>query len=904
MTLSHRLLILLYILLPLAASATAPKPPSRLRTSDKPHPVGTDQQPYFGWYVNDADANEIQTACQVLVSTTAAGLISGKADVWDSGKILSRRQNYVYYAGKPLLAATRYYWKVRTWDKGGAQGAWSAVSWFDTGLFSSADWSGAKWVKRDSRDPDDYTYYRKTITPGTKTIKRAIAYLAVGHTYEFFVNGKPVGKGASFHYPQYAYYQAYDISAGIKPGTPVTFAALTHWYGGGQGRAPGSRGFLAKIVVEYTDGSRTITGTDAGWKQKQAACWVTGQRQRGGEGVGYIERIDSRNFLPGWNLPAFNDTAWDAAVEIGSPPVEPWTGDLQPDLTRPIEREIKPVSVKKVAGNYVVDLGKVYAGMPKITFTGGTPGDVVSIHGAYLLNDDGSVNQRSNQSTNLDYFFILNGKKTVFEPMVYFGYRYLVIRNSPNVLTAENVRFVTTHYELDASRAGFTSSNPVLNQVWQLMARTLIEGTHEDFLDTPTREKGSFLGDAGYQGPPAMTTFGDRTMNLRTLLEFLDSQDQYWPDGRLNAVYPNSDGKRDIPDYTQAFLIWIWDYYLQTGNKAFLRDNYAKLKKIADYVDNYRNPSTGLIDKLAGGSGGYAFGIIDWPASMRYGYDMTPESRTVIDVYAYLDFDYVSRIAAVLGNTADQETYHAKALAMKAAINSKLIGQNGMYVDGLRADGSQSTHASQHANAFALAADIVPGKNQGTVINTVKEQKMSMGMVSVRMLPEALGRANEGPHLLELYTNASWDGWARTVSLGGTMTWEDWNSNTSGNSMSHPWGAIGLLGIQQYVLGVTVLEPQHDLVQIKPLDFKGKLASAAGKLPTDKGDIAVSWNRSATTFTLTLTSPVNVAAKVYVPKGTKTGNRVTVDGVTVQATEEGEYLLVGTIGSGKHTITR
>jgi alpha-L-rhamnosidase len=68
-------------------------------------------------------------------------------------------------------------------------------------------------------------------------------------------------------------------------------------------------------------------------------------------------------------------------------------------------------------------------------------------------------------------------------------------------------------------------------------------------------------------------------MNLRALNEFLDSQDHYWPDGRMNAVYPNGDGKRDIPDYTQFFLFWAWDYYLQTGDKEWLLKNYSKLKK-------------------------------------------------------------------------------------------------------------------------------------------------------------------------------------------------------------------------------------------------------------------------------------------------------------------------------------
>ena len=34
-------------------------------------------------------------------------------------------------------------------------------------------------------------------------------------------------------------------------------------------------------------------------------------------------------------------------------------------------------------------------------------------------------------------------------------------------------------------------------------------------------------------------------------MEFARSQARYWLDGRLNAVYPTGQGKRDIPDYIE-----------------------------------------------------------------------------------------------------------------------------------------------------------------------------------------------------------------------------------------------------------------------------------------------------------------------------------------------------------------
>ena len=692
----------------------------------EPNAIGISDKPYFAWFINDPDDNEIQSAYQIIVSSSATELEEANGNIiWDSKKVTSSMQNYVYFEGKELNAATQYYWKVRTWDKDGNVSPYSATSTFSTGLFSNSDWSGAKWIKRDTQVKDDYTYYRKKATLPNKTVKRAVVYITASHDYKLYLNGKFIGKGFNHHYPQYSYYQAWDVTSFIAASSENLFACLTHWYGGGQGRATGARGLLMKTVVEYSDGTKTIIGTDNTWKQHQAEQFITGQHHRNGEGIGYVEKIDSRKFIENWNSLEFNDTDWINASEIGSHPTTPWTGILRPDLTRVIEEKIKPVSVTKLDdGKYVIDLGKIYTGSFKIPFEGGNSGDTIQMFGGFVLNTNGTVSAKINQQTNLSYEFILNGEAAVFNNPLYIGIRYLQVENCHNVLDTNNVSFIFRHYELDPSFSSFESSNEMLNKVWQLMVHSLLVGAQEGFVDTPTREKGPFLGDSWSQAVPCMSVMYDRTMNARVLNEFLDSQDQYWPDGRLNAVYPNVDGGRDIPDYTQSYLVWVWDYYMQTGNVEFLRSNFSKLKKVADYVDTYKNESTGLIHNLKGGNGAYEFGIIDWPPDMRYGYDMKVESRTVVDAYAYADFEIISNIAKVLGNTSDCDLYLAKANQIKEAMNARLLNEKGVYIDGIYKDQSPSTHTSQQANILPFALNISPEENEVAIVSEIKIVKI------------------------------------------------------------------------------------------------------------------------------------------------------------------------------------
>jgi alpha-L-rhamnosidase len=250
----------------------------------------------------------------------------------------------------------------------------------------------------------------------------------------------------------------------------------------------------------------------------------------------------------------------------------------------------------------------------------------------------------------------------------------------------------------------------------------------------------------------------ERVLTRRALADFILSMTQWWSTpaanvGRMNAVYPNVDNARDIPDYTQSYLVWVWEYYQQSGDLAFLATNYTALTNIAQYVNRSVNPTNGLITKLLGGtSPSYTNGIVD---SDLYGYDMNCTARTVINGWAWEDYDIVSRIAGELGNTADSNSYRAMANALQAAMNTNLLNASGVYVDGLETNGTQSAHASQHANAFPLSLNIVPAAQQASVTAQVVSLGMSVSALGILQLVRALGEANQGPALLNLYTNAT-----------------------------------------------------------------------------------------------------------------------------------------------------
>jgi len=133
-----------------AAAAT----PVHLRCEYLENPLGIDAaSPHLSWQSDSAERNWQQAAYQVLVSSSDEILRSGKADVWDSGKIVSAESVGVVYRGPTLESRKRYYWKIRVWDAAGQVSESTEGAWWEMGLLHARDWE-AKWIRWQNPEDD------------------------------------------------------------------------------------------------------------------------------------------------------------------------------------------------------------------------------------------------------------------------------------------------------------------------------------------------------------------------------------------------------------------------------------------------------------------------------------------------------------------------------------------------------------------------------------------------------------------------------------------------------------------------------------------------------------------------------------------------------------------------------
>ncbi|WP_283190311.1 alpha-L-rhamnosidase C-terminal domain-containing protein [Pseudomonas sp. PMCC200344] len=316
------------------------------------------------------------------------------------------------------------------------------------------------------------------------------------------------------------------------------------------------------------------------------------------------------------------------------------------------------------------------------------------------------------------------------------------------------------------------------------------------------------------------------------------------------------------PTEWQAHMIFMaWADYLQSGDVDFLRKHYKWLKTIslAEGVSD-----TGMVDVTKFSESlktklkvTYPLGdLVDWPPSQRDGHEMLA-NNTVTNAFIYKGFVRMADIARVLGEDADNKMFKKLSGNLKAAMDSKVKGSNGTYVDGIG-----SNHTSALSLFIPLAFGMVDSGQRDTVVEKLNSKVQEYGggfpssVFTAQYLLEALFESEADDLALSLMLNKTQRGWMNMINkYDATITHEAWDVQFKDNEdWTHAWGAAPANIIPRFILGVSPSAPGWDRWQIKPsrvLQF-----SAKSTIPTPHGVISIVFDYPNRKITFT------------VPKGT------------------------------------
>ena len=247
----------------------------QLRCNFLDQPLGVhDAHPRLSWRLaTDGRRGARQTAYRIVVSTQR----HGTANLWDSGRVRSDATNQIMYRGRALTSRQRAWWRVEVWDEKNRRSE-SVPTFWEAGLLSRQEWRGS-WIGAalaGGPETGAPSPYLRTIFNVGRKIASARLYATALGLYEFHLNGHRVGHDVFTpgwtEYKKRVQYQAYDVTALLRPGANAAGAILGDgWYCGHLGWRErnyyGERPQLfAQLVLTFTDGSTQTIVTDGAWK--------------------------------------------------------------------------------------------------------------------------------------------------------------------------------------------------------------------------------------------------------------------------------------------------------------------------------------------------------------------------------------------------------------------------------------------------------------------------------------------------------------------------------------------------------------------------------------------------------------------------------------------------------------
>jgi alpha-L-rhamnosidase len=414
-------------------------------------------------------------------------------------------------------------------------------------------------------------------------------------------------------------------------------------------------------------------------------------------------------------------------------------------------------------------------------------------------------------------------------------FRFCEIENLNVPINTFTIRQKVFNYYFNEYSSSFTSSDTILNKVWDICKYSIKATSFCGVYVDGDRERIPYEADAYINQLSHYAVDNEYSMARRTNEYFIS-----------NPTWPT--------EWILISVMLFYNDYLYTGDLAPLIKHYDALK-VKTLIDLEREDglistkSAKLTDDLMSRLGfrdnkQRIRDIVDWPPAQkdtgwklataegeRDGYDMVAVN-TVVNSYHYISLRMMSEIAGWVGRKDDSDFFMRKSLQVKESVNNKLFDRNkGIYIDG-----ENSGHSSLHANMFPLAFGLVPEENLKTVVSFIKSRGMACSVYGAQFLLEGLYGADEGDYAFDLLTSTSDRSWWNMIKSGSTITLEAWDFKYKPNlDWNHAWGAAPANIISRNMWGIIPLKPGFSEVRIKPQLSNLKLSEI--KVPTIKGTI-------------------------------------------------------------------
>lgn len=613
----------------------------------------------------------------------------------------------------------------------------------------------------------------------------------------------------------------------------------------------------------------------------------------------WIARSANNGFMQGWS---------DIRAFRTAPELKEYQTAIYP-LEKTDEH---PVGIKQLAdGTYFVDFGWASFGQLKLTLDAGARTDSVIVHLGEALKDGrldrspaGTIRYQAMKLRLLPgrhtYYIKIpaGGRNTrTTTPLAilmpdYIGevypFRYCEVECYEKELKPEALLRQSVSYPFNDMAVRFSSSDTILNQVWELCRYSVKATSFAGVYIDGDRERIPYEADALIN--QLCHYYADKEYSMaRRSHEYL----------LHNATWPT--------EWILQSVMIAWYDYLYTGDIRSARAHYELLKNKTLSVLEDQN---GIITVVGNPKVDSALrasihlpqnqkldDITDWPRDrfVAKPQNISPNS------FHYASLELLSRMAGAMGEKADSASYARQAAKVKASINRLFFDRKqGLYRDGIGTDS-----VSLYSGIFPVALGVAEPQMLGPIADYMASRGMECSVYPAQFLLEALYDTGKAEAALNLMTSTGLRSWYNMIRAGSTVTMEAWDILFKFNQdWNHMWGAVPGNIIPRKLMGIEPIEPAYRRVRIAPQP--AWLSEASISVPTIRGEVSVAFENKPGEFVLSIEMPANMVGDVYLPlAGGIDPKRMSVemDGeIITRGIVQQRAVKIPSVGSGKHTF--
>lgn len=722
--------------------------------------------------------------------------------------------------------------------------------------------------------------------------------------YVLWVNGNEVGRGPARSQPLRQRFDTYDLAPFLRRGKNVVAVLVTYYGQGNAFWAPAPAGPReAMLVFEAAIGSVELV-SDSSWRVAVSEAWsVPSVKGEGIHGVP-VEILDARALPRNWQGADYDDSTWAKAATVPAshmgglsatrPPSYPYGRLLPRGASAPRGQKVSPTAVldcsvhpepiwmddnpaRRVAkvlsaimGDYAAaelpveavltrgrvqhiafDFGRIVAGFVEMRINA-PAGTVFEMHYRERPFDGMLYDAGSDPLTGARY--IAAGGEGTFVAQEINGLRYLhvvVHGKAPGIAIITGLQ-VREYLYPRTGGAYFMSNDPQLNLLYRAGIRTVELSSFDAYVDCPTREQRSWVGDGVVHQLVDLATNEDWGL-ARNYVELGDSPRS---DGILPMTVASemeSIGGLTIPDWSLSWAHGVYVLFQHEGDLERVRSHLPTMERILRWYWAYAD-DRGTIANVP------EWNLVDWSSIFLTG---RSSILTALWARSLNEFALLSEAAGNFGSAQWARFLYETAAA---GFEDFWDSRRGLYVDHIL-EGELKLAASQVAGAAAIVSGLAPRERWEQIISKITDPNRlvvrswagdeNIGSYSPEKLEELAAGIqrvdwdveNEIVQAQPYFSYAVHD----AVSLAGRADllvrmirkWEEllqggydtfaecWGWGTP----VHGWSSTPTRDLVSYILGITPGQPGFAEARIAPR--LGGLTEVAGAVPTPQGLIEV-----------------------------------------------------------------